>query len=99
MWLCAGENGESCPITVTCTQIGQLNKQNRGLLLVAIPVAVMCRVAVTIVQVVHVVAMGNSDVPAAFAMDVGVLVMDGVEHGFSLKVGNSHSIFSSCQRW
>lgn len=99
MWLCAGENGESCPITVTCTQIGQLNKQNRGLLLVAIPVAVMCRVAVTIVQVVHVVAMGNSDVPAAFAVDVGVLVIDGVEHGFSLKVGNFHSIFSSCHRW
>lgn len=62
----------------------------------AIPVAIMRCVAVTIVQVVHVVAMGNSDVPAPLAVDVGVLVMDGVGHGFSLKVGNFHSIFSSC---
>ena len=44
----------------------------------AIPVAVMCRVAVAIVQVVHVVAMRNSDVPATLAVLVFVGIVNGV---------------------
>ena len=50
----------------------------------AIPVAVMCRVAVTIMQVVHVVAMGNSDVPAALAVLVFVGLVNGVLGCFAL---------------
>lgn len=65
----------------------------------AIPVAFMLAMNVAVVYVVGVIAVRESDVAAAFAVDVGVLVMDGVEHGFSLKVGNLHSIFSSCHRW
>ncbi len=65
----------------------------------AIPVAFMLAMNVAVVYVVGVIAVRESDVAAAFAVDVGVLVMDGVEHGFSLKVGNFQSIFSSCHRW
>ena len=59
----------------------------------------MLAMNVAVVYVVGVIAVQESDVAAAFVVDVGVLVMDGVGHVFSLKDGNFHSIFSSCHRW
>ena len=56
-----------------------------GALLVAIPVAIMCCVAVAIVEVVHVIAVRDGYVAAAFAVGVRVLVVNGVGHDSSLK--------------
>lgn len=44
----------------------------------AIPVAIMCSVAVAIVQVVYVIAMRDSYVAAAFAVLVVVVLVNGV---------------------